>query len=112
MKIKYLAYLQAFAISHDHQYLIDQPFDDEHAIHHVVIAPYSRILQWQYVRRLLKGYPAEELLKDYLHNRYDVILITKAPASPNGYYIKDLRTYLREKGQPFDMARYQCLRIC
>lgn len=112
MKTKYLAYAQAYAMSQDYQHLSGEPFNDDYRIDFVTIAPYSPILQWQFVRNILSGENPNACLRKYPGDRYDVIVVSKCRDSLAGFLIKDLRTYLEVTGTFFNSVRYNCLRSC
>lgn len=106
MKIKYLNYQQAQAICRDYQHLLSQPFgtteeDAAHTVNTVVVAPYSRILQWSFARLVVKGTPPPEALKQWSIDRFDVVVISQNRYNPSDFQIKDLRTYLGERGIEF-----------
>jgi len=109
MKTKYLAYAQACAICKDYQCLRGEAFDATHKIDFVSVGPYSRILQWQFAKNLLKGLSGTTMLDEDLSGRFDVIVISKSEMEP-GFVVKDLRSYLKEREITFDPAPYQCLR--
>lgn len=110
MKTKYLSHAQACAISRDYQYLHGEQFDDAHHIDLVTVAPYSRILQWQFVHGVLyEGHSGAALRAKNPTGRYDVLVVTKT-LEDRGFLIKDLRTHLAGQGIPFDETRYFCLR--
>lgn len=113
MKVKYLSYAQAYAIYNDYQYLQDEQLANNANFDIMTIAPYSRILQWQFVRRLLQGTaPVSALLDDNVSARYDVIVVSKTPNASTPFSIMDLRTYLHKADISFDLSRYSCLRSC
>ncbi len=113
MKTKYLSGAQATAISQDYQTLVGKPFghDDgtptNRTIALVTVAPYSRILQWSFARLLAKGVPPVEALKQWPLDRFDVILLAFDPGRPSDFLLKDLRSYLSETGEAFDVSRYR-----
>jgi hypothetical protein len=109
MKTKYLAYAQACAICNDYQYLQGESLEAGHQIDYISVAPYSRILQWQFANNLLRGISSTALLDQNLTGRYDVIIISKTDCEP-GFMILDLRSHLKAAGIDFDPTRYQCLR--
>jgi hypothetical protein len=110
MKTKYLSHAQACAISRDYQYLHGEVFDGSHKIDLVTVAPYSRILQWQYLQSVLyEGRSESARTNRNPSGRYDVIVVTKSIEEP-GFIVKDLRTYLKAAGITFDESRYACLR--
>jgi hypothetical protein len=116
MKIKYLNYSQAQAICSDHQHIVGQPFEktpgEPARVSSVLIAPYSRILQWQFVRSLYRGVPHEEALSICRNGRYDVLVLPDTVYKPaqQSLNVKTLRDYLQEHGVPFDPGAYNCLR--
>ena len=110
MKPKYLSYAQACAMRRDYQHLIGDNLDDSHQIEQIVIVPYSRILQWQFCRKLLfEERTQRELLSLDYGGRYDVIALTRADGEP-GFMTIDLRRLLAQRGISYDAARYACLR--
>lgn len=111
MKVKHLSRAQAFAIRHDYQHLLDTPLDDNNRIDYVLVAPYSRILQWKFVQDvLLEEGRTSAILPDNPAGRFDVLLVSKASHTAKGFITKDLRSHLQAQGLPFDDARYFCLR--
>jgi hypothetical protein len=116
MKIKYLNYSQAQAICADYQHLVGKPFESDTtvpaAVKHVIIAPYSRILQWQFVRSLYRGMPYDEALGICRNGRYDVLVLPDTEYKPaqQSLYAKTLRDYLDDHGVPFNPGDYNCLR--
>ena len=109
MKTKYLSLAQAAAISKDYQHLCGGPFDEQRQVALVTAAPYSRILQWQYIQSLLDDGLNLSPATDNPSGRFDVLVVSRQQEEP-GFLTKDLRSYLRERGLPFDEARYACLR--
>jgi hypothetical protein len=111
MKTKYLSHAQACAICHDYQFLRGEPFDGSRPIDMVTVAPYSRILQWQFLEAVLhQGRPVgASLIEGNPSGRYNVILVSRQEEEP-GFRVKDLRMYLKEAEMPFDESRYACLR--
>ncbi len=108
MKVKYLNYEQAAALSENFQRLVGRPFNrggQENFVRQVVIAPYSRIIQWQFVRSVIKGTPPDEALTLCVNNRYDVILLSSRLKNEDGAYeIKTLGNYLAEHELAEDTA--------
>jgi hypothetical protein len=110
MKIKYLSFAQANAICTEYQSIKGKPANERTTISLVTVAPQSRILQWGFINDLLQGKPKSDLQRKYFNGRFDVIVVWMDPAEPNGFGIKDLRSYLAENGIRFDAQRYECLR--
>jgi hypothetical protein len=110
MKAKYFNYNQARAICLEYQNLKGQSFSDSTPVEAVLVAPYSRILQWHYVRHLLRGNSPESLLSQYPSGRYDVIVLFRDSSAPNGFAIGDLRGFLETHQLPFNARRYSCLK--
>lgn len=106
MKAKYLNYSQAWALSNEYQSLKGRSPNGSAPVEAILLAPYSRILQWHYVRGLLRGESPATLLHSYPSERYDVIVLIHDPGSANGYVIKSLRSYLEEHEMPFESRRY------
>lgn len=100
MKVKYYNYKQAVALSERFQELVGKPFDkdnEENQVKQVTIAPYSRIIQWQFVRAITHGVSLEEALTLCVNKRYDVIVIaSKLKNNEGGFHIKSLSSYLTE----------------
>jgi hypothetical protein len=110
MKTKYLSHAQACAICRDYQYLLGESLVEGQTIDLVTLAPYSRILQWQFLHRVLYGGFAPNPLHDKNPSgRYDVLVVSKCDEEP-GFITKDIRTYLKEARLPFNEGRYSCLR--
>jgi hypothetical protein len=110
MKTKYLSYAQARAICNDYKYLCGTTTDEGRRIDLITVAPYSRILQWQFLQWLIvEGRPLSTLLSVDYGGRYDVLAISKTAEEP-GYIAKDLRTVLQTQNIPYDPVRYSCLR--
>lgn len=110
MKTKYLSHAQACAICRDYQYLQGGCFEVGQKIDLVTIAPYSRILQWQFLTRVLyEGYVVNPLRERNPSGRYDVLVVSKSSDEP-GFIVKDIRTYLTDTSMPLDEGRYSCLR--
>lgn len=112
MKIKYLNYQQALAIHARYQYLIGAAFDNEgDRIYQILIAPYSRILQWDFVRRIHKGASPEIITTMPCNGRFDILLLPGKPKNEQGVYrMKVLRDYLSEQALDFDLQCYHYLR--
>jgi hypothetical protein len=111
MKIKYLSYQQAAAITSEHQHLTGEPFgegpDASRRVDAVVLAPYSRILQWSFARQVVKGMHPSEALKQWPVDRFDVVVISANPANPADFQVKGLRDYLSERGMEFKQMGYR-----
>ena len=110
MKVKYPNYRQALSLMNDYQFLIGKPFETElldNAVKQILVAPYSSILQWQFLRDVNRGiYPTSALhiCKD---GRFDVLVLSELKKNDKGGFLwKDLRSYLREHNHPFDMSKY------
>jgi len=107
MKNKYFSRSQASAVHKDYQHLVGKPFGQdgdtptERAVSIVTYAPYSRILQWSFARLVAKGATADEAMQQWQVDRYDVLALSHDPATPNRFFVKDLRTYLEETGRNF-----------
>ena len=114
MKIKYLSYAQARAMEADYQYLAGLPFNkafpQEGKVKSVFIAPYSRILQWQYVRSIVKGALQNAIVQSSPDGRFDVLLLSDAAGANGEFEYQNLRDWLAAEGLPFDMGRYKYLR--
>lgn len=115
MKTKYLNYSQARAICQDYQYLVGASYEEKDhetdLVTKVVIAPYSRILQWQFLRSIQRGMPQDEALRINTNGRYDVLVLPEQRhASSLTYRMKPLRTYTREHNIDFDPGTYNCFR--
>ena len=110
MKIKYFSYAQAYAIAKDHQYLCGQSIACSSPISIITPAPYSRILQWQFARKLLEGHPADALLMDVADGRFDVVAITRTQNPEIPFIVTDLRSLLDTNNASFDLSPYRCLR--
>ncbi len=105
MKAKYLNYSQAWAVCNEYQSLKGHSVNGSAPVEAVLLAPYSRILQWHYIRGLMQGTPPERLLESYPGDRYDVIVLIPDPTSGNGYAIQPLRDYLAAHDLPYHEAR-------
>lgn len=109
MKIKYLSYAQAAAISSSHQHLVGEPFgqgaDVSRTVDLVVVAPYSRILQWSFARQVVKGVHPTTALQQWLLDRYDIVVISMNRSNLADFQVKDLREYLKERGLEFKPVR-------
>jgi len=115
MKIKYFNYSQAKAISNDFQHLIGRPYEKEllteKLVGSIMIAPYSRILQWQFMRMLLRGTTHEEALSICPNGRFDLLVVPDRDVyTPVGYDVKTLRNYLEEHNLEFNTEMYQELK--
>ena len=110
MKAKYFSYAQACAICKDFLHLQGEPLDDEHRIRLVVVAPYSRILQWQFLQELKKQDWKQK--SNHLNSpsgQYEVLLV--APSNnEQGFITHPLRNYVAARNIPFIESRYHCLR--
>lgn len=101
MKVKYMKYKQAIAECLQHQSLIGQPFDKELAsagtVKHVLIAPYSRILQWHFLSSVFEGTDPSQAIAICRDGKYDVVVISSKynPVQDN-LQPKSLRDYLEE----------------
>lgn len=110
MKTKYLSYAQACAICIDYKHLTGSAFDEKRTIDLVTVAPYSRILQWQFLQWLVnEGRSLQTLLSMDYGGRYDVLAVTKVAEEP-GFLVKDVRSLLQQRELPFEAVRYACLR--
>ncbi len=103
MKVKYLKYKQALAACLGHQHLIGLPFEKDNdaagKVMHVLIAPYSRILQWYYLSNVLAGQDPNKAITICRDGKYDVLLIS-SEYKPGEESIppKNLHSYLAEFG--------------
>ena len=117
MKIKYLSYNQAKALCEGYQHLVGSVYDaseaDKDIVRCVIVAPYSRILQWQFVRSLLHGVPYEEALAICPDGRYDVLVLPDQENRTNlSFRMKSLRDYLQESGIDPNPDMHHRIRIC
>jgi len=118
MKIKYLNYSQAKAICNDYQYLVGRPYENtdnntesNNIVHQVVTAPYSRILQWQFMRSVVRGVSPEQAIEICPNGRYDVLVLPEQDRRAISFRMKSLRSYLSEHGIDYNQEIYNCLRI-
>lgn len=110
MKAKYLLYAQACAMCRDYRHLQGRAFDDAHRIDAILMAPYSRLLQWQFLQQMsASSLHQAPPVANNPSGRYDVLLLAYTGGQP-GYLKDDLRSYLSRTGLPFDPSRYDCLR--
>ena len=101
MKVRYLKYKQAIAACLSHQRLIGQPFDKNNEaagiVKHVLIAPYSRILQWQYLSGVYSGVDPQKAISICRDGKYDVVVLSGNYHPSNAQFLpKSLRQYLEE----------------
>ena len=101
MKVKYLTLSQAIAIGNEYQYLVGRPFEKDNPlsalIEQIVVAPYSKIMQWEFLRRLAKGSPWAEAIEICVNRRYDVLILPADYSRNNKTFgVKELRRYLEE----------------
>jgi len=110
MKAKYFSYAQACAVCKDYLHLQGEPLDDHHQILMVAVAPYSRILQWQFVQELIRNdWTRKNMHQNNPSGQYDVLLIAKS-GNEQGFLAHPLRNYVAAKNISFDESRYHCLR--
>jgi hypothetical protein len=101
MKVKYLKYKQAVAACLEHQNLIGHPFDRDNeaagTVKHVLLAPYSRILQWHYLSTVFSGVDANKAIAICRDGKYDVVVVSsKYSPGEQDFPPKSLRNYLAE----------------
>jgi len=112
MKINYFNFSQAQALCEDYQSLVGQPFEagePSDIVGQVVVAPYSRILQWQFVRSLLKGVSHQDVVSP--DGKYDVLVLPEHKGgSTINIRVKSLRIFLVEHGFQYKPELYSCLR--
>jgi len=101
MKVKYMKYKQAITACLQHQSLIGQPFDKDTeaagTVRYVLIAPYSRILQWHFLSSVFEGKDPSQAIAICRDGKYDVLVIgTKYHPSNDRFPAKSLRDYLAE----------------
>lgn len=110
MKAKYFSYAQACAICKDFLHLQGEPLDERHPIRMVAVAPYSRILQWQFLQELIRnGWKRQQQQLNNPSGQYDVLLIAQSD-NEQGFLTHPLRNYVAARNIPFDESRYHCLR--
>ena len=97
MKINYLPYSKAAQLVEDNQHLKGSPLEDGCFIDFIVVAPYSRIIQWSFVTDLLRG-AEPEAQRFTTNDRYNAIVVARCPNALAGFLIKDLRAYLKGPG--------------
>jgi hypothetical protein len=101
MKVKYMKYKQAIAACLQHQSLIGQPFDKDAeaagTVRYVLIAPYSRILQWHFLSSVFEGKDPSQAIAICRDGKYDVLVISnKYNPGQDHFQPKPLREYLSE----------------
>jgi hypothetical protein len=101
MKVKYMKYKQAVSACLQYQSLKGQPFDKEReaagTVRHVLIAPYSRILQWHFLSSVFAGKDPSQAIAVCRDGKYDVVVISsKYNPADDKYKAKPLRDYLEE----------------
>lgn len=110
MKTKYLNYNQAKAICAHYQYLVgcayERNAEDGNIIQQVVIAPYSKILQWQFMRSVVRGISLEQAIDINPNGRYDVLVLPPQERRALSFRLKSLRTYLAEYGIEYNPGIY------
>ena len=116
MKTNYLSYAQASAICEDYQCLIGELFtpgdDGDGLIRQVVVAPYSRILQWKFIRSLLREINPQTAADICPNGKYDVLLLPdQIKRDSLNYRAKTVRHYLKEQGKELNLSDYNALRI-
>ena len=101
MKVKYLKYKPAVAACLQNQNLIGHPFDRENPaagiVKHVLLAPYSRILQWHYLSTVFNGVDANKAIAICRDGKYDVVVVSdRYSPGEQDFPPKSLRNYLAE----------------
>lgn len=100
MKVKYMKYKQAVAACLQYQSLIGRPFAKDSTagtVKYVIIAPYSRILQWHYLSSVFEGADPAQAIAVCRDGKYDVLIISSNyNPSENNFPPKPLRDYLVE----------------
>lgn len=110
MKAKYFSYAQACAICKDFLHLQGAPLDERHQIRMVAVAPYSRILQWQFLQELIRNdWKRRNVQQNNPSGQYEVLLIASSE-NDQGVVSHPLRNYVTARNIPFDESRYHCLR--
>ena len=96
MKVKYLSYTYAAHLKDKYNYLVGQPYKycgvERGVICDIVIVPYSKILQWRFLREYAKGI---EINPINALGRFDVAVITdqfRFYSQPENFC--DLRSYI------------------
>ena len=81
MRIKYLSYKQAVVALLNFKYLVGQPFEKGNAaagkVKHVLIAPYNRILQWQFLYLVYNGTNPEDAIAICKDGKYTVLVLSE-----------------------------------
>ena len=79
-KKKSLNYKQAIQKCRQYQHLVGQPFEpgvsSAGTIKHVIIAPHSKILQWQFLSNFLGGMEVDKALGICRDGKYTVLLVS------------------------------------
>jgi hypothetical protein len=79
-KKKSLNYKQAIEKCRQYQHLVGQPFEkgmsSAGTIKHVIIAPHSKILQWQFLSNFLGGMDVDKALGICRDGKYTVLLVS------------------------------------
>ena len=100
MKVKYLNYQQAEILERQFQFIIGRPFDkneNEALVKATMVAPYSPILQWQFLRDIQRGMDHASALSICKNGRFDIIVISnQLKTNKDGFTVKDLRSYIQE----------------
>lgn len=110
MKAKYFSYAQACAICKDFLHLQGETLDEQHRIRVVAVAPYSRILQWQFLQELKRAdWKKKTTQLNNPSGQYDVLLIAPSE-NEQGFVAHPLRNHVAARNIPFDESRYHCLR--
>lgn len=116
MKIKYLSFRQAAAICSAFTYLEGQVFDEKTPslgyVRDVLVAPYSRIMQWDFLRKYVRGAAPAQLVREMpCQGKFDVIVLAdKIMNKQKQFLAKDLRTYLAEHNIAFPADLYTGIR--
>jgi len=79
-KKKSLNYKQAIEKCRQFQHLVGQPFEkgvpSAGSIKHVIIAPHSKILQWQFLSNYISGMDIDKALGICRDGKYTVLLVS------------------------------------
>lgn len=104
MKVKYLSYKQASALCEASQHFVGHAYDRDtpglYSVKAILIAPYSRILQWKFLQYLALGWTVADALAINVNGRYDVLVLPDpwCMRRDNSFPFKCLRDYLEEQG--------------
>ena len=102
-KKKSLSYNQAIVKCRQFQHLVGQPFEagvsSAGTIKHVIIAPHSKILQWQFLSNFLSGMEIDQALGICRDGKYSVLLVSNV-YRPGHESVppQNLHNYLEENG--------------